>query len=94
MNPAGRYDALASHRRTLDDGRVVELRVPRLPVTPAVAGRLRVTAGERLDHLAARHFDDPYAWWRFADASPGVAVDDLDLPGTWLTLPDRDGRRR
>jgi hypothetical protein len=50
-----------------------------------------VQVGERLDHVAARHLDDPYAWWRFADAQPGVDVDDLDRPGHWLPLPRRGG---
>ena len=53
--------------------------------------KLGAQVGERLDHVAARHLDDPYAWWRFADAQPGVDVDDLDRTGHWLPLPRRGG---
>jgi hypothetical protein len=90
-DPASRYDALPTYRRALPGAPDQLLREPRLPTAPAVEGRHRVQVGERLDHVAARHLDDPYAWWRFADAQPGVDVDDLDRPGHWLPLPRRGG---
>lgn len=90
-DPAGRYEHLPTYRRVVDGAPDQLLREPRLPTEPAVEGRHRVHVGERLDHLAGRYLDDPYAWWRFADASPGVDLDDLDDPGRWLPLPRRGG---
>lgn len=90
-DPASRYDALPTYRRTVPGEPDRLLRQPRLPTEPPVVGRHRVHVGERLDHLAARYLDDPYAWWRFADAGPGVEIDDLDAPGRWLPLPRRGG---
>lgn len=86
-DPASRYQALPTYLRTTPRGEVLRLRQPRLPTNPPVAGRHRVGPGERLDHLAWRHLSDPYAWWRFADALPGVDVDRLDDPGRWLPVP-------
>ena len=88
-DPSSRHAGLATYRRAVGDLGEVELLVPRLPGTPATSGHHRVVAGERLDLLAARFLDDPYAWWRFADADPTVAVDALDRAGHELRLPER-----
>ncbi len=90
-DPASRYDALPTYRRAAPGEPDRVLREPRLPATPDAVGRHRVRVGERLDHLAARYLDDPYAWWRFADGEPGVATEELDTPGRWLPLPRRGG---
>ncbi|MFE9692383.1 hypothetical protein [Micromonospora sp. NPDC005806] len=90
-DPAGRYEALPGYRRSAPGEPDRLLRVPRLPGTAASDGTHRVAVGERLDALAARYLDDPYAWWRFADAAPGVPLDELDAPGRVLRLPRRGG---
>ncbi|HZI98164.1 MAG TPA: hypothetical protein VFD41_11645 [Actinomycetales bacterium] len=88
-DPAGRYDALPTWARQVPDGPAERLRHPRIVATPPTEGRVEVQAGERLDHLAARLFSDPYAWWHVADANPGLPVDDLDQAGRLLRLPGR-----
>jgi hypothetical protein len=90
-DPAGRYEALPGYRRTVVGEPDRLLRVPRLPAAPPTEGSHRVAVGERLDALAARYLDDPHAWWRFADAQPGVPLDELDTPGAVLRLPRRGG---
>lgn len=89
-DPAGRYEALPTFTRALDDGRPVQLREPRLVPTPPTEGLLTVGAGARVDSIAARVLGDPYAWWRLADANLGVPVDELDDVGRRLHLP-REG---
>ena len=86
-DPAGRYDALPLWSRRTPEGPAIRLRAPRIVLAPATEGSHEVRAGEGLDHLAERLFADPYAWWRFPDANPGVDLDDLDRPGRVLRLP-------
>lgn len=90
-DPAGRYDALPTYARRPPVGPPIQLRVPRVVPTSAVDGRHEVRAGERIDHLAVRLFADPYAWWRFPDANPGVDLEHLDDPGRLLRLPAPGG---
>jgi hypothetical protein len=88
-DPASRYAATPAYRRRVDGLGEVELLEPRTPPPTPAAGHHRVAAGERLDHLAARLLDDPYAWWRLADANPAVEVEELDTAGRVLDLPER-----
>ena len=43
-----------------------------LRLLPRVTGELRhfVQAGDRLDHLAAKYYDQPTKWWQICDANP------------------------
>lgn len=92
-DPASRYERLPTWERVTPDGDAQLLRQPRLPPATETDRRIRVGAGQRLDHLAGRYLGDPYAWWRIADAHPGIEIDELDTPDRWLGLPGR-GRPR
>jgi hypothetical protein len=61
---------------------------PRLRSRPEATTRHRVTAGERLDLIAARLLGDPHHYWRIADANPTAGVDTLEEPGRELDIPD------
>ena len=76
------------------DGReVVYLRrrfVPQ-PERFALLHEHEVSFGERLDHIAARHFGDPELFWRICDANRALRPEDLTAePGRRLriTLPE------
>jgi hypothetical protein len=49
-----------------------------------------VTAGERIDLIAARELGDPEGYWRICDANDGMKPDDLVVVGRSLriTLPE------
>lgn len=57
-----------------------------IPATEATAGH-RVNAGERLDHVAFRHFNDPERFWRICDANGAMRPEDLLVPGRVLGIP-------
>jgi hypothetical protein len=45
------------------------------------------TEGERLDHLAARYYRDPTAFWRICDASDELDPYDVVIPGRPVPIP-------
>ena len=89
-----RYYGIDTTRMTAGDGRVlVYLRRRFVPPPERFALLLEhvVSDGERLDTVAARHLDDPEAYWRIADANAAMRPEDLtDTPGRHLriTLPE------
>ncbi len=65
---------------------LLELRVPdaqELDVTYAPA------AGERLDHVAQRFYQDATAFWRICDAADALDPFDVVAPGRALDIPTR-----
>lgn len=61
------------------------------PENFAPLGEHTVVAGERLDHIAARHFGDPEMFWRICDANRAMRPEALtEKPGRTLviTLPE------
>ena len=47
----------------------------------------QVVAGERLDHLAARYYDDPLKFHLICDANGALFPEDLEIPGKVLKIP-------
>jgi hypothetical protein len=47
------------------------------PESEAVIGEHVVIAGERLDHLAARHLGDPELFWRICDGNRALRPEEL-----------------
>lgn len=55
---------------------------------PDEAVRLHtVIAGERIDHLAHRHYGDPLKYWLICDANDALFPEDLMVPGRVLKIP-------
>mgnify|MGYP001319064167 CR=1 FL=1 len=92
--PSSRYYGLPTAQMTLPDGRTVTFVTRRfLPPTEnfSVLQTVTVVAGERLDHLAARHLGDAEQWWRICDANGAMLPEALVAnPGAQLdiTLPE------
>lgn len=92
--PDSRYHGLPTAQATLPDGRTVVYVTRRLlPPTEhfALLHTVTVAAGERPDHLAARHLGVATQWWRLADANGAMQPEAMTAePGTRLkiTLPE------
>ena len=90
VNRSSRHANLATYRRRLpalqDE---VELYQPRIR-RPVITERShRVQPGDRLDLLAFRYYDDPYQYWRLADATPESELTELLAPGRVIKVPER-----
>jgi hypothetical protein len=75
--PGTRYVGLGIYTVTLRDGTTVTATRLPLPAGTAVAGYHRRLVGERLDLIAARHLQDPTAFWQLCDANDTVSPDAL-----------------
>ena len=75
-----RYYGLATATlETPERGTIVYLRRRFVP-SPELFATLfehTVTAGERLDHVAAKHLGDPEQFWRIADANGALRPEEL-----------------
>lgn len=78
--PTSRYHGVETATVETHDGRlVVYLRrrfVPQ-PERFALLHEHTVTAGERLDHIAAAHLGDPEQFWRVCDANGALRPEEL-----------------
>lgn len=78
--PASRYYGLSITSLETPEGRTVVYLSRRFVPPPenfATVQEHAVTAGERLDHLAARYLGDPEQFWRLCDANGAVRPDAL-----------------
>ena len=90
--PSSRYHGIATRKLELPGEPIVYLArrfVPQ-PERFSALGDHVVTSGERLDHIAARHFGDAELFWRLCDANRALRPDDLLELGRRLviTLPE------
>jgi hypothetical protein len=92
--PDSRYHGLPTAQTTLPDGRTVVFVTRRFLPPPehfALQASATVAAGERPDHLAARHLGLATQWWRIADANGAMQPEAMTaVPGTRvrITLPE------
>jgi hypothetical protein len=92
--PTSRYYGIATTTLTTPDGRTAVYLRRRFVPPPerfALVQLHVVSEGERLDTIAAKHLDDPEAFWRIADANAAMQPEALTAtPGRRLriTLPD------
>jgi hypothetical protein len=91
--PTSRYGGLPLRSLTRADGEPISYLARRFLPPSDRFSLLRlhaVTAGERLDLIAARELGDPEAYWRICDANNGVKPDELVVIGRSLriTLPE------
>ena len=78
--PSSRYHATPVATLRSADGREVAYLKRRFVPPPerfALLQEHTVSAGERLDHLAARYLGDPEQFWRLCDANGAVRPDEL-----------------
>ena len=82
-----RYEKVPTLTRTDDSGRVIAYKGTRIiRSAPAVLGH-RVTADERLDHIAWERYRDPQLFWLICDANLALWPDDLLEEGAVLAIP-------
>lgn len=91
--PSSRYHGSAIAKLTSGAGRPIAYLRRRLVPPPerfALLEEHTVTAGERLDHIAARYLGDPEQFWRICDANGAIRPNELLEPGRHLriTLPE------
>jgi len=92
--PESRYHGIAAAQATQPDGTVVAYLRRRFVPPPENFSLLQehmVTAGDRLDNLAARYIGDPSQYWRICDANGAIRPDELtETAGKRLsiTLPE------
>ena len=91
--PTSRYYNLPTHTLTGPDGQTVVYLARRFcppPESLAPRGEHTVTAGDRIDNLAAAYLGDPELYWQMCDANRATRPADLCAePGRRLrvTLP-------
>jgi hypothetical protein len=92
--PTSRYHAIRTAQLVRPDGTAIVFLRRRFVPPPSSFTLLQehvVSAGDRLDNLAARYLGDPQQYWRIADANGAMRPDDLvDEAGRRLriTLPE------
>jgi len=92
--PESRYHGIAAAQYTQPDGTTVAYLKRRFIPPPENFSLLQehlVTAGVRLDNLAAQYIGDPTQYWRICDANGAIRPAELtETPGTRLriTLPE------
>jgi len=86
-----RYATVPDAALTDPSARVIRHKTTRfIPETPAFVGH-RVLAGERLDHIAHQHLQDPERFWRICDANRAAWPDDLLVVGQVILDPPAEG---
>jgi hypothetical protein len=93
--PTSRYYGIATAHFTMADGRtVVYVQRRFLPPTEnfATLQNVTVTAGNRLDNIAARYLGDPQQYWRLCDANGAMQPEALVAHvGAMLTITLAEG---
>jgi hypothetical protein len=89
-----RYEKVGEVEHVDREGRTVRYKKVRfIPPTRAQAGH-EVQDGERLDHIAYRHFRDSERFWRICDANLALWPSDLVArPGRIIDIPASEGNR-
>lgn len=82
-----RYEKVDEHKLTDSKGRVLRYKKIRyIPETKPQKAHV-VVQGERLDHIAYRHYRDPERFWRICDANDAMWPDDLLEADRKLLIP-------
>jgi nucleoid-associated protein YgaU len=94
FDPSSRYYGIETVTIELPGGRTVSYVRRRFIAQPSRFETLTqhtVSAGDRIDNVAAQYYGDPLQYWRICDANAAIQPDDLtDTPGRRIriTLPE------
>lgn len=84
-----RYETVADAIYTGGDRQILYKRLRILPLPPALQ-TCRVAAGDRLDLISFRFYQDPEQYWRICDANRALLPDDLVSElGRQLSIPQQ-----
>ncbi len=85
-----RYEKVATLTIVDAAGKVIPYKgIRQIPNAPGIVGH-RITADERLDHIAWQHYHDPEQFWRICDANLAIWPPDLLEEGAVLGIPPQE----
>ncbi len=86
-----RYEKVGDGEITDAKGQVI--RYKKIRFIPKSGGQRVhiVNQGERLDHIAHKHYRDPERFWRICDANACLWPDDLLEVGRRILIPPSEG---
>lgn len=85
-----RYEKVPEATFSDPTGRVIRYKTARFIEDARAFIGHRVLAGERLDHIAWRHFRDAERYWRVCDANRALWPDDVLEEAAILRIPPRE----
>ena len=87
-----RYANVGQHEIKDSKGRVIRYKKIRFIPETRMQGAHTVSYGERLDHIAHRHFQDSERFWRICDVNHAMWPDDLVAEaGRVILIPPSEG---
>jgi hypothetical protein len=83
-----RYENVPDAAYQTPSGRQIRYKRLRITPSPAAIQMYRVSAGDRLDLIAFRFYQDPEQYWRLCDGNRALLPDDLVAEnGRQLVIP-------
>jgi hypothetical protein len=93
FDPTSRYFNIEDAELTRDNGQIVPYKKRRfIPKSDekTILQEITVIAGDRLDNITARIYDDPLQFWQICDANSDTMMHPLELteePGKVIRIP-------
>ena len=94
FDPTSRYFNIEDSELTRDnDGQIVQYKKRRFipkPDEKTILQEVTIIAGDRLDNITARVYDDPLQFWQICDANSDTMMHPLELteePGKSIRIP-------
>lgn len=93
FDPTSRYFNIEDAELTRDNGQIVLYKKRRfIPKSDekTILQEITVIAGDRLDNITARIYDDPLQFWQICDANSDTMMHPLELteePGKVIRIP-------
>jgi hypothetical protein len=93
FDPTSRYFNIEDAEMTLEDGKIIRYKKRRfIPKAneKTTLQEITIIAGDRLDNISARLYDDPLQFWHICDANSDTFMHPLELtevPGKLIRIP-------
>lgn len=85
---SSRFSGAPTYMVDAASGQVKELFRPRVPAAAPAVLTHQVSAGDRLDLIAARYLGDPALFHRIVDANPSLTPEELLEVGRIIAIPE------
>lgn len=93
FDPTSRYFNIEDAEFTRDNGEIIRYKkrrfIPRSD-EKTILQEITIIAGDRLDNISARFYDDPLQFWHICDANSDTMMHPLELteePGRVIRIP-------